>query len=241
MAGTESESSHGTAGTGEEDDAAGNGARENGGEDGSEEKLAATPISAIDSEKSSFLVDFKVALWGGGIAILVAIGGIFAVGQVGSAEARQLLNAMFPTTRFLCSAVMAGSATILALMLTVLSLTQNVDQSIKPKHYRRVRDIAFLDTLTFIGATLLLLFHSIPVQDSDQVPSTWYAAIYYVLLCWTALIGGMLITTMIMLYRTTVDMIYIVSGFTDHSLVKDEDDGEADSAEDEESEDHPDR
>lgn len=168
------------------------------------------------------VIDFKMALFGGAVAVGLAIAGVIVVGRVGPSEGKLLLQAMVPTTRFLCSAVMTGSATILALMMTLLGLGQSSSHSLKRLHYRRVSAIAFVDTATFVGATMLLLFHSIPIEDSEKIPPGWYDGMYYALLSATALIGGMLITTMLMLYRTVRDMIFVVGGIDGRGLVEEQ-------------------
>jgi hypothetical protein len=174
----------------------------------------------------NFLVDFRYAVVGGVLAAMVTVAGTLAVGDLSGAEARPLLEAMFPTTRFLCSAVMTGSATILALMLTLLSLSHNVsmkaEEQIQTVHFRRIRQIALIDTVTFIGASLLLLFHSIPIGESNEVPAPWFEPVYYILLSSTAIIGGLLVTVVLMLYHTVHDMIHTLGPMEETPLIASE-------------------
>lgn len=63
----------------------------------------------------------KWALAGGAFTALFAVGVMSLVGRVGDYQARRLLEATIPTIRFLSSSVMTASATVLALMLTMLA------------------------------------------------------------------------------------------------------------------------
>ncbi|HMB91840.1 MAG TPA: hypothetical protein VKP65_13390, partial [Rhodothermales bacterium] len=170
-------------------------------------------------QDTSFFVDFKIAVVGGIIAVLFSLVGAFGVGSVSGAQAMILLEAMFPTTRFLCSAVMTASATILALMLTVLSLSQSFEKPLKPVHYRRIKQVALVTTIAFIASSITLLLHTIPLEQTESVPSTWYDVIYYVLLGTTAMLGGFMTTIILMLYRTVSQLIHVVSPHVSSSLL----------------------
>lgn len=161
-------------------------------------------------------------LFAGGLTAVLGVAGMWAVGRVSSAEAATLLESMFPTTRFLCSSIMTASATILALMLTLLGITQNTDSKLKPAFYRRVRLIAFLDSLTFASATLLLMLHSIPIQESDNVPTSWYRIMYYVLMAASSAVSGLLAVIVMSLYDTIRDMIHVVGAYKESSLLVEE-------------------
>jgi len=174
-------------------------------------------------QDTSFFVDFKIAVVGGIIAVLFSLVGAFGVGSVSGAQAMILLEAMFPTTRFLCSAVMTASATILALMLTVLSLSQSFEKPLKPVHYRRIKQVALVTTIAFIASSITLLLHTIPLEQTESVPSTWYDVIYYVLLGTTAMLGGFMTTIILMLYRTVSQLIHVVSPHVSSSLLTKED------------------
>jgi hypothetical protein len=132
-----------------------------------------------------------------------------------------LLEAMLPTTRFLCSAVMTATATILALMLTLLGLSTGASDRIHPAHFQRVRQIALIDTVAFAAATLFLLVLNIPLEETDNLSSTWYDTIYYAVLICSSLLGGMLISAVLMLYDAVRDMIYILGiQKKEHPLVR---------------------
>jgi len=168
-------------------------------------------------------VDLRKALLGGALAALVSISGAWLVGRLHGAEGLVLLEAMLPTTRFLCSAVMTATATILALMLTLLGLSADVSNKIHPSHFERVRQIALIDTVAFAAATLFLLILNIPLEESDNLSTEWYDTIYYSVLIFSSLLGGLLIAAVLMLYDAVRDMIYILGlRKKEHPLVRQE-------------------
>ena len=169
------------------------------------------------------VVDLRKAFLGGLLAAVVAMGGSSVVGSLYGAEGRLLLEAMLPTTRFLCSAMMTATATILALMLTILSLSSNSSNRLHSFHYKRVHQIAILDMVAFVGATLLLLFLNIPLEESDSISTEWYSTTYYVVLIYSSVLGGMLISIVMMLHAAIRDMISVV-GLQDeeHPLYQEE-------------------
>ena len=146
--------------------------------------------------------------WIGGLAAtLLALGGMLGVGGVGRWEALDLLDSILPTVRFLCSGVMTATATILALMLTLLALSFQVGENIEQIHYERIRFIAVLDTAAFAGSTILLLWLAIPLKQSETIPEGWFSWIYYLVVVSSALLGGLLVIIVLMLYETIHHMI----------------------------------
>lgn len=126
-----------------------------------------------DSDRHQLRADLRIALGGGAVAALVMGAVTLAIGNLSSFEARTLLEASLPTVRFLCSAVMTASATTLALMLTMLSLSAGSDRKIKGARFERIRQIAFVDVVAFVGATLLLVALVVPFAESSEIPAGW--------------------------------------------------------------------
>lgn len=166
------------------------------------EKRIRTRLLHLDVE-----VDLRKALLGGFVAAVVSISGSAVVGQVSGGEGRMLVEAMLPSTRFLCIAVMTASATILALMFTALGLSRNAPTPLRSSHYKRVEQIALFDSATFVLATLLLLVLTIPLGESVALSGEWYTAAYYVILVFSSLLGGMLISVVLMIYGTIRDLV----------------------------------
>ncbi|MEQ9619680.1 MAG: hypothetical protein RIG61_10970 [Deltaproteobacteria bacterium] len=164
--------------------------------------------------------DLTNAIIGGVIVVIIGITGILLVGHASRWEALKLLEALLPTTRFLSSAVMTATATILALMLTLLSLSTSSDSKLKADHYKRIMQIAFLDTAGLIVSTVFLILHCVPLEKTDQVPSSWFTYIYYTVLITSAFLGGLLVTVVLMLYNALRDMVDVIGlGKTDHFMI----------------------
>lgn len=166
--------------------------------------------------------DIGLATVGAVLAAAVAFGGAYSIGNLGGVEAIGLIQSSLPTSRFLASALMTSSATILALMLTLLSLSHGTDFRLHPIHYRRVRIIALVDATAFVAATVFLLLLNIPVEETKNVPARWYDTLYYIMLGVSSALGGVLIGIVLMLYHTVRDVIRTVSGGDEGPLVADE-------------------
>lgn len=130
------------------------------------------------------------------------------MGQIYSGyEARQLLEAVASSSLYLGGAVVTASATIIALMLTMISLSRTVDGDFDAVFYRRVQRIGLLSAISLIAAILLLLFLSIPLQESDQVPSHYYKTVYYVLIIYISLLSGLVVGIVLMLLNAVNSLI----------------------------------
>ena len=186
---------------------------------------------AFSSREQRYLyVSTKNALIGGVVTALV-MGAIFVlVGIAGGWQAQVLLESTMPTTRFLCSAVMTVSATTLALMLTLLGLSNNIEGQIKSEHFERIRQIALIDVIAFIGATVLLLAHTIPFGEDLDVAQNVYVIAYYSIMGGAALLGGTLVAMILMLYDAVRDLVQLFCSDKESDLLVDEKtrDGEAD-------------
>lgn len=164
-------------------------------------------------------VDLRKALLGGGIAAGIAIAGIWLVGRLSGAEARVLTETTLPRLHVLCNTVILASATILALMLTLLGLSTGSETKLKPVHYKRIQQLSLLDASVFVAAMLIFLILNIPIMDAEKVPVNWFSTIYYVSVVAAALLGGALVSTVMMLYNTVRDLIAVVGlGEEEHSL-----------------------
>lgn len=172
-------------------------------------------LTALTRDSRQVLLASIVA---GGIGLT----GMLLVNAGSGSEARFLLEAMMPSVRFLCSAVMTASATILALMLTLISFSSAQDRRLKKTHYDRVRQIALVDTGTFAAAIILLLIISVPLAEAAEIPAGWYSVVYYITVVYAAALGGALIAIVLMLYHAITDLIGVIHPDEVSDLVKDE-------------------
>ena len=177
-----------------------------------------------DSESNNLALsrDTRQVAIAGFVAGAVALAGMLLVNVSSGSEARFLLEAMTPSIHFLCSAVMAASATILALMLTLITFSSGQGTRLKRAHYDRVRQIALVDTITFSAAIVLLLLFSVPLAESADVPAAWYRVVYYAAILYAAALGGALIAIVLMLYRAITDLIGVIHPDEVSDLVEEE-------------------
>lgn len=141
----------------------------------------------------------RSALAGGGLATVVFLATALGMGSVGDREALHVLESTLPTIRFLCSGAIGAAATVLALMLTLLGLSQDLDSRIHPDYFRRIQHIATLCVWVLIGAVGLLLILCVPLGESDTL-ATWYNVIYYGVLVLASLLGGALVAIILTLH-----------------------------------------
>ncbi len=158
--------------------------------------------------KSHFSV-IRSALIGGILSAGVIFLGTKLLGNISDNEAIDNLEEIRPTLRFTASGAMTATATILALMLTLLSFSENADRKLKGYHYDRIWWIARFAAIVFIAALILLMFLNVPINNAEESLSGLYTTVYYVMLVYVALIGGFLITIVLLLYQASRDIILI--------------------------------
>ena len=172
-----------------------------------------TPPKTSEQQRGeqTLFLGAKRAFMGGVLAAGIALAGQWFVGQIYSgAEARRLIEAMVPSSRAVGSSVVTASGTILALMLTMLSLTSQAKTSFDSIFYKRIERIGLLSTIALVAGILLLLFLSIPLQESKNVPNSWYSGVYYVLIALTAGIAGLQVGIVLMLLNAMSSLIAVL-------------------------------
>lgn len=151
--------------------------------------------------------DMKWTVAGGAFAavILFLVGS--AVGVVSQHEARHLLQGAIPTIRFLASSVLAAGATILALMLTLISLTEATEIDFKPSHFRRLELISLMNAVAIILSVMLLAFLSVPLEESDGPINDLYHVVYYLVMVGASVLGGIMVTIVLMLHNAVRGLV----------------------------------
>ena len=143
-----------------------------------------------------------------GVVLVVAVVQPLLTGRIYSeAEAVELLQSIKDSSLYFGSAVATASATVLALMLTLLSVTSQVDTRFDRSTYKGIRAIGALTTATFIGAVILLLLLSLPVGEYDSIGKVWYQVFYYVLCTLNGLLSGVMIFSILILFETITTLI----------------------------------
>lgn len=168
------------------------------------------------------------ALLGGGISLAVLAIGTFVLGNLSGYEAKVLIKNSISGLNTLCNTIVLASATILALMLTLLGFSSKTSSTLEKDHYRYIMQIARFDTIIFVVALLFFVLFNLPVAESDSIPENWFTVIYYITLGISALLSASLIVVVLMLYNTIVNIIKIVGlGMKDHPLAKGDEESEA--------------
>ncbi|MFL1895494.1 hypothetical protein ACJRPK_07310 [Aquimarina sp. 2-A2] len=164
------------------------------------------------------------ALVGGVFATFVTGFGSFLLGNLSGYEAKSLIESSLPGINTLFNTVILASATILALMLTLLSVSVGSNSKLKNAHYSYVLQIAKLDTAVFISSMISFLLLNLPITESDNVPSNWFNIIYYISLGVASIHCGAIISVVLMLYNTISNIINIIGlGNSEHPLVMSDD------------------
>ncbi len=90
-----------------------------------------------------------------------------------------------------------------------------------------MRVLALIDTIALVGSVLvLLLLLNVPLEKTEAVPTWWYSAVYYAVIGASAVLGGLLIAVVLMLYETIKGLTLLVGSGTS-PLRKPQDEGEA--------------
>lgn len=167
-------------------------------------------------------VDRKVAAVGGVLGALITGGTMFALGSVGDVEARAILESTLPTLRFIASTIATATATILALMLTMLGLSQAMGTRLKHVHYQRIAQVSWMSSFAIIGSVFLLIFLALPLGEAENFPTRWFESVYYAVIGWSALLGGLFFAIVITLLNAVRGVIAVIHPSMESGLVMDE-------------------
>ena len=206
---------------------------EDASSEGKHTETQAAQEEKTDSDSATGLksvqVDLRRAVLGGALAAAVMLIGGWLVGEVSGAKARILLETSLSSTRSFAGTVTLALGNILALMLTLLSLSTSAEIDLKWSHYKRVDQIAWLVSIVLTVSILIYLLLNIPLSEAekaaDRTNEFGYATLYYVTLVLSSIMAGALITVVLMLYKTVQDIIHVVGlRETDHPLADTEED-----------------
>lgn len=165
----------------------------------------------------------KRALLGGAISLAIILSGTFLLGKLSGYEAKILIRNSLTGMNTLCNTIALASATILALLLTLLGISSSSKSKLKKDHYRHILQIAKLDTFVFVAAVITFLIFNLPITESESLPYNWFNFVYYISLAISSVLSSLLIMVVLMLYNTIVNIIKIVGlGIMDHPLVSKE-------------------
>lgn len=140
--------------------------------------------------------------------LLVAIAQPVLTGQVyGETQSIELLSSLKSSSLYFGNALATVSATILALMLTLLSMTHKLDAEFDGAIYRGIRLVGLISTITFVVSLVLLLCLSLPVGEFENIPAGWYKGLYYTISTLNILLSGLMIIGVLVLFDTISTLI----------------------------------
>jgi len=172
-------------------------------------------------DDTSIKVDLNRALAGGALATAVTLVGMWLSGAASGSDVTVLLRDFVPNAQAFTDTIVLASATILALMLTLLGMSSSGDSRLKAAHYVRIKQIAYGDTLVFVVALTVGLLLNVPLNESSKLSGTLETVTYYGALTLSALLGGALVSIVLMIYNTVADMIDVLAlGKEEHPLYK---------------------
>ncbi|MEL6160292.1 MAG: hypothetical protein AAFQ40_00765 [Cyanobacteria bacterium J06623_5] len=142
------------------------------------------------------------------LTLLVAIVQPTLIGQIYSeAQAINLLKGLQSSSLYFGSAIATASATVLALMLTLLSMTNRLEAQFERSVYDGIRLVGFISTVTFITSVILLLCLSLPVGEFEQLPPGWFKGLYYILSTLNGFLSSLMIVGVLILFDTIKTLI----------------------------------
>lgn len=174
---------------------------------------------------NNFITQNKRSIYGGLAAAVFTGLGAFLLGDISGYEAKSLITSSLSGINMLCNTIILASATILALLLTLLGISTGTKSKIEKSHYKQVLNIAKFDTVLFVGALTLFQLFNIPITESESLPTSWFAYIYWATLFCSSVLSGLMVTVILLLYTTVTNIIAIVGLGKDHHLIT-EDTGE---------------
>ena len=126
-------------------------------------------------------------------------------------ELLDLLSSIRDASLYFAAAVSTASATILALMLTLLSMTHQASIEFDRSTYRGIQLIGFVSTVTFIISIILLLCLSFPIGEFSSIPNHWYRILYYIITALNGAMSGLMIYGVLILFEIIRGIIHKIA------------------------------
>ncbi len=166
------------------------------------EKITAWKLLWCDSKRRRYVFLCIAVTLSVTVVQPILVGSIYS-----GAKAVELLQSLQTSSLSFGAAIAKSSATILALMLTLLGMTDKLDTNFDRAFYGSIKLIGLLSTLTFIGSVLLLLGLSLPVGEFKNIPGWWYMLLYYAISALNGLLAGLIIIGVLVVFDTIIVLI----------------------------------
>ena len=145
---------------------------------------------------------------GAAVTVLVVVLSRMAVGRYyNDIDARELLASMRDAALFLNAAIATGSATIIALMLTLMGLAREAKDAFQRALHDRILTIAWLAAASLFGAILLLVTLTIPVVESEAIATDWYRTLWWLFSSGIAVVSGLFVSVVLTLLVTVIGAV----------------------------------
>lgn len=177
----------------------------------------------IDMKLNKYI---KRLILAGVIALCILSLGAYAIGDLSGYEAKDLFKKSISGINMLSNTIILASATILALLLTVLGLGTDLNDELCDAHYKHIKAVAKLDVIVLISAIVSFIIFNLPITEGENVPKQWYTTIYYTTIGITSLLGAALMVVVMMLYKTITNLIASIGFGKDSIFATDEDEEE---------------
>lgn len=171
-----------------------------------------------------FFAEYKLPLYGGILTAVFSGTVVYLLGNLSGFEALQLIETTIPRISTLFNTIILASATILALILTLLGISSGSKSKLKKYHYKQVLSLARFSSFVFIVTLVVFQFLNIPFNEAENIPSSWYSNIYWIILFISSLMSGMMVAVILMLYKIIHNIILIVGLGQDHPLIENDND-----------------
>ncbi len=191
----------------------------------------------MKEEIKKFFADYKLPLYGGILTTVFSSAAVYLLGNLSGFQALQLIEATIPRISSLFNTIILASATILALILTLLGVSLGSESKLKKYHYKQVLSLARFTSILFIVTLVIFLFLNIPINESENIPSSWYGNIYWIILFVSSMLSGMMVAVILILYKIIHNIILIVGLGQEHPLIDDDNDEMEDKEDTEQAED----
>lgn len=194
----------------------------------SSQKNTVKSLTAWITTSEEIKIDTRRALIGGVLAALTTLWGAWTVGKATGNETFVLLQISLETARSFSGTITLALGNILALMLTLLSLSAVTNIDLKWTHYLRIKQIAWVTACTLIASILIYQLLNIPLSEADDKNVPWFAYLYYATLASSSILGGALISIVLMIYNAAKDIILVLAPKEtgDHLIYSEETDKE---------------
>ena len=93
----------------------------------------------------------------------------------------EILKGLYDSSLYFGSSMATATATLLGLMLTLLSLASSSSVNFDDRLYDRVKLISLLAVVGFLTSLFQLAVLSLPLGEFSSVPGYWFKVLYYLI------------------------------------------------------------